>query len=317
MFNFYSKQLNKFFIYLFVNNNFQLENLLLKKLKIMKKIITALAILIASISIEAQLKTPQPSPKATFTQVVGLTDVAVEYSRPSAKGRVVFGGLVPFNELWRTGANANTTVSFSNDVTINGSVLPKGNYALFTTPKADSWEVVFYKNTDNWGTPEKWDETMVALKTSVKTETLAKNVESFTIAVSNLDSNFGHLELLWEKTMVAIKFEVPTKTIAEKSIVDTLKGHAGDYYSAAQYFFQSNLDLNKALDYANKAIGMTEAGKDVPFWYLRVKSTIQAKLGDKKGAIETAKLSLAGATKRDNKDYIKINNDNIAEWSKK
>jgi hypothetical protein len=283
----------------------------------MKKFITAIAIFIATLSIEAQLKTPQPSPKASFTQVVGLTDVAVEYSRPSAKGRVVFGGLVPFNEMWRTGANANTTVSFSDDVTINGSVLPKGNYALFTTPKADSWDVVFYKNTDNWGTPKKWDDASVALKTSVKTETLAKNVESFTIAVTNLDSNFGHLEISWEKTMVAIKFEVPTKAAAEKSIIETLKSHAGDYYSSAQYFFQNNGDLNKALEYANKAIGMTEAGKDIPFWYLRVKSTIQAKLGDKKGAIETAKLSLANATKAENKDYIKINNDNIAEWSKK
>ena len=283
----------------------------------MKKFITAIAIFIATLSIEAQLKTPQPSPKASFTQVVGLTDVAVEYSRPSAKGRVVFGGLVPFNEMWRTGANANTTVSFSDDVTINGSVLAKGNYALFTTPKADSWDIFFYKNTDNWGTPKKWDDALVALKTSVKTETLAKNVESFTIAVTNLDSNFGHLEISWEKTMVAIKFEVPTKAAAEKNIIETLKGHAGDFYSSAQYFFQNNGDLNKALEYANKAIGLTEAGKDIPFWYLRVKSTIQAKLGDKKGAIETAKLSLANATKAENKDYVKINNDNIAEWSKK
>lgn len=116
----------------------------------MKNLITALAIFIATITIDAQVKTPQPSPKATFTQVVGLTDVLVEYSRPSAKGRVIFGGLVPFNELWRTGANANTTISFSDDVVINGAKLPKGNYALFTTPKADSWEIIFYKNTDNW-----------------------------------------------------------------------------------------------------------------------------------------------------------------------
>ncbi len=283
----------------------------------MRKIIVAIVLMIVSITIEAQVKTPQPSPKATFTQVVGLTDVSVEYSRPSAKGRVIFGGLVPFNELWRTGANANTTVSFSNDVTINGSVLPKGNYALYTTPKAESWDIVFYKNTDNWGTPEKWDETLIALKTTIKTEALNRSVESFTISVNNLDNNFGYLELSWEKTLVAIKFEVPTKAATEKSIIETLKGHAGDYYASAQYFFQSNGDLNKALEYVNKAIGMTDVGNDIPFWYQRVKSTIQAKLGDKKGAIETAKLSLAGATKKGNKDYIKINTDNIAEWSKK
>lgn len=283
----------------------------------MKNLITALAIFIATITIDAQVKTPQPSPKATFTQVVGLTDVSVEYSRPSAKGRVIFGGLVPFNELWRTGANANTTVSSSDDVIINGAKLPKGNYALFTTPKADSWEIIFYKNTDNWGTPEKWDDALVALKTTVKTEALNRNVESFTISINNLDNNFGHLELSWEKTMVALKFEVDTKTTTMKSIVDTLKGHAGDYYSSAQYFFQSNGDLNTALDYVNKAIAMADAAKPTPFWYQRLKSTVQAKLGDKKGAIETAKLSLAGATVAKNKDYIKINTDNIAEWSKK
>ncbi|WP_310557466.1 DUF2911 domain-containing protein [Flavobacterium sp.] len=284
----------------------------------MKKVIIALALMIASVTIEAQVKTPQPSPKASFTQVVGLTDVSVEYSRPSAKGRVVFGDLVPFGKLWRTGANGNTTVNFSEDVVINGSTLKKGKYALFTTPKADSWEVVFYSDTDNWGTPEEYSEAKVALKTSVKTEALNRNVESFTISINNLDNNFGHLEMSWEKTLVAVKFEVPTQKTANASIEKALAGpSAGDYFSSAQYFFQSNGDLNKALEYVNKAIAMTKAGADVPFWYLRLKSLVQGKLNDKKGAIDTAKLSLAGAEKAKNADYVKMNNDSIVEWSKK
>jgi Protein of unknown function (DUF2911) len=284
----------------------------------MKKIIVALALMIASITIEAQVKTPQPSPKATFTQVVGLTDVSVEYSRPSAKGRVVFGDLVPFGQLWRTGANANTTVNFSEDVVVNGATLKKGKYAVFTTPKADSWEVVFYSDTDNWGTPEKWEDSKVAAKTSVKTEALNRNVESFTVSINNLDNNFGHLEFSWEKTLVAVKFEVPTQKVAMASIEKTLNGPvAGDYFSSAQYFFQSNGDLNKSLEYVNKAIGMTKAGADIPFWYQRLKSLVQAKLNDKKGAIETAKLSLAGAEKAKNNDYMKMNNDSIKDWSKK
>lgn len=274
--------------------------------------------MIANFVVEAQVKTPQPSPKATFEQVVGLTNVDVVYSRPSAKGRNVFGDLVPYGKLWRTGANANTTVAFSEDVIISGQTLKKGKYALYTTPKADVWEVVFYSDSENWGTPEKFEETKVALKTSATPENLTRKVETFTINIGNLENDSAQLELIWEKTMVAIKFEVPTKKTAIASIEKTLAGPtSGDYFSAGQYYNQSNGDMTKALEYVNKAIGMTAVGKDIPFWYQRQKSLIQAKLNDKKGAIETAKLSLAGATKEDNQDYVKMNNESIAEWSKK
>ena len=190
----------------------------------MRKIIVALTILIASFTAEAQVKTPQPSPKSIVNQVVGLTDVEIEYSRPGMKGRTIFGDLVPFGKLWRTGANANTTISFSEDVVFDGKTLKKGKYALFTTPKADNWEIVFYKTTDNWGTPEEWKEENVALKTTAKPETLTRNVESFTILINNLDNNFAHLEFSWEKTLVAFKFEVPTQKAAIASIEKALAG---------------------------------------------------------------------------------------------
>ncbi|WP_310377618.1 DUF2911 domain-containing protein [Flavobacterium sp.] len=281
----------------------------------MKKIIFVFAMMIANYAIEAQVKTPAPSPKSTVTQVVGLTDVEIVYSRPSSKGRDVFNNLVPYGKLWRTGANANSTVSFSEDVIIDGKKLAKGKYAIFTTPRADTWEVVFYSDTDNWGTPETWDETKVALKTNVKPENLNRNVESFTIGINNIDNNYAHLELSWEKTLVAIKFEVPTQKAAMASIDKALAGPtAGDYFSSAQYYFQSNGDMTKAMTYINKALDMN---KDKPFWYNRLKSLIQAKQGDKTGAIETAKLSLASAEIAKNQDYVKMNKDSIAEWSKK
>ncbi len=284
----------------------------------MRKIIFVLAMIIANYAIEAQVKTPAPSPKATLTQVVGLTTIEVAYSRPSAKGRTVFGDLVPYAKLWRTGANENTTISFSDDVMIDGKTLKKGKYALYTTPKADSWEVIFYTDTDNWGNPENYDDIKVALKTTVKSETLTRNVETFTIGFNNLDNNFAHLELSWEKTIVAIKIEVPTQKTAMASIEKALAGPtAGDYFSAAKYYLDSNNDANKSLEFVNKAVAMTADGKDIPFWYQRLKSLVQAKLGDKKGAIETAKLSLAGATKEKNDDYSKMNTDSIKEWSKK
>ena len=284
----------------------------------MKRIIFVLATMIASYVLHAQVKTPQPSPHSTLTQVVGLTDVTVDYSRPSAKGRVIFGDLVPFGKLWRTGANANTTVSFSEDVIINGTTLKKGKYALYTTPKADMWEVIFYTDSDNWGTPDNWDANKVAVLVNVDPVALNNFVESFTINVNNLTNDSATLDIAWEKTMVSVKFDVPTQKTAMASIDKTLAGAtAGDYFSSAQYFFQSNGDMNKALDYVNKAISMAKAGEDVPFWYLRQKSLIQAKLGDKVGAIATAKLSLAGAEKAKNNDYIKMNNDSIKDWSKK
>ncbi len=280
----------------------------------MNKIIFVFAMMIANFAIEAQVKTPQASPKSTTTQVVGLTNVEIVYSRPSAKGRDVFNNLVPFGKLWRTGANENTTITFSDDVVIDGKTLPKGKYALYTTPRADNWEIVFYTDTNNWGNPETWDETKVALRTNAKPEMLGRNVESLTIGINNLDHNYAHLEISWEKTLVAIKFEVPTQKTAMASIDKALAGPtAGDYYASAQYLFQSNSDIYKALIYSNKAL---EISKDKPFYYYRLKSLIQAKNGDKKGAIETAKISLAGAEAAKNQDYVKMNKDSIAEWSK-
>lgn len=281
----------------------------------MKKILIALAIIIANFSIEAQVKTPQSSPKATIMQTVGLTEVEINYSRPSARGRAVLGNLVPFGKVWRTGANENTTISFSDDVIIDGKTLKKGKYSLYTIPKVESWEIIFYKTTDNWGNPAEWKEENVALRATVKPETLNRSVETFTIGISGLDNNFAFLEIYWENSYAALKFEVPTQKTTMANIEKALAGPtAGDYFSAAQFLHQSNGDNAKALVYVNKALDMS---KEKPFWYNRLKSLIQAKLGDKKGAIETAKLSLAAAEIAKNQDYVKMNKDSIEEWSKK
>ena len=281
----------------------------------MKKILLALTVILSSFGSQAQVLTPQPSPKCTINQMVGLTDVEIEYSRPGTKGRNIFGDLVPFGKVWRTGANANTTISFSEDVIIDGKTLKKGKYALFTLPKVESWEVIFYSKTDNWGNPEEWNEADVALRASVVPEMLNRNIESLTFDINNLDNNFATLNLSWEKTLVSLKFEVPTQKMAMASIDKVLAGpSAGDYFSAAQFYYQSNGDFTKALTYVNKAL---ELKKENPFWYTKLKSLIQAKLGDKKGAIETARMSLAAAKIAKNDDYIKMNEDNILEWSKK
>jgi len=281
----------------------------------MKRLFFTFTALTLSISSFSQVKTPIASPFGKVEQMVGLTQVSVEYSRPSAKGRNIFGSLVPFGKLWRTGANTNTIIYFQTDVTIGGKTLPKGEYAIYTIPKPDSWEIYFYTDTNNWGLPEKWNEEKIALSTSVKPIPLNNNVETFTMGINNLDNNSGHLDISWEKTLISIKFEVPTTKIANQNIEKALAGpDAETFFEAANYYYQSNENIHKALEWIDTAISMRS--KEIPFWYLRLKSLIQAKSGDKKGAIETARKSLDLAEKAGNSDYVKLNKDSIMEWSK-
>jgi len=287
---------------------------IIKKIIQMKKLIVLFAVVLASFTADAQVKTPAASPKATVNQTVGLTDVTITYSRPGIKGRTVFGDLVPFGKPWRTGANASSVITFSDDVMIDGKSLKKGSYAIYITPKAETWDVFFYSETDHWGLPDTWSDEKVSVKTTVKTEQLSKPIESFTLAINNLDNNFATLDISWEKTLVSVKFEVPTQKTAMASIEKALAGpSANDYFAASQYYFQSNDDYKKALTYVDKSL---ELNKEKPFYILRHKSLVQAKLGDKKGAIETAKLSLAAAKVAKNNDYVKMNEDSIVLWNK-
>ncbi|MDP5082489.1 MAG: DUF2911 domain-containing protein, partial [Winogradskyella sp.] len=159
----------------------------------MKKLVLFAFALTLMFSVNAQIETPQPSPFTKIEQKVGLTDVTLEYSRPSMKGRAVFGNLVPYGKLWRTAANKNTIITFSDAVTVDGQTLKAGSYAIFTTPNEKSWEVIFYTDTENWGTPQKWDDAKVAAKTTVETISLPMNVETFTIGFDDLTSSSAHI----------------------------------------------------------------------------------------------------------------------------
>lgn len=265
----------------------------------------------------AQVTTPQPSTSSKMEQTVGLTNLSVSYSRPSVKGRTIFGDLVPFDKIWRTGANKNTIVTFSDDIEINGTQIPAGEYALYTKPMKDSWEIYIYEDSKNWGTPEKWDESKVVAKTKVKSQSTAMPIELFTILVNNTSDNSGEILLLWETTMVSVPFKVPTTKKAMASITKTLAGEdvkAQDYYSAASYYLSSDNDIKMAKEWIDKAIDMTQ---DKPrFWYLRKQALITAKAGDKKAAIQIAKQSMNLAKEAKNLDYVNSNKASIAEWSK-
>ncbi|MEW7291788.1 DUF2911 domain-containing protein [Aquimarina sp. 2304DJ70-9] len=280
----------------------------------MKKIVLFLSAALLSFGIEAQVKTPQPSPSSKIEQVIGLTDVSVEYSRPSMRGRTIFGDLVPFDKLWRTGANKNTQITFSDDVKVGGKELKKGTYAIFTKPGKENWEVIFYSDANNWGTPREWDDAKVAAKVSVKPTEIPVNIETFTIVFSDFKMDSALLNFLWAKTEAAVKIEVPAKETAMASIEKVMAGpSAGDHYQAA-VFYKNIENFDKAKEHIDKAISLR---KEPAFWYHRQQSLIYAKKGDKDGAIKAAKTSLELAEKAGNADYVKLNKDSLAEWGAK
>lgn len=281
----------------------------------MKKITLLLFVVLASFSLEAQITTPAPSPFSKLEQKVGLTDVTVEYSRPSMRGRTIFGDLVPFDKVWRTGANAKTKITFGDDVKIDGQEVKAGTYAIFAKPSASSWEVFFYTDTDGGGTPQDWDNSKVAAKTTAQVYPLPVDIETFTITIDDLKTNSANLGLMWEKVYVAIPIEVGADAAVMSSIDKVMAGpDAGDYYTAAVYFLKEGKDIKKAKEWIDKAITMSEKPK---YWQLRQQSLIYAKAGDKKGAIEVAKKSLAAAEEAGNMDYVKMNKDSLKEWGAK
>ena len=259
----------------------------------------------------AQMQTPAPSPASELHQTVGLTDVVIKYSRPSMKGRTIFGGLVPYDAIWRTGANMSTTVSFSDPVKVGGKSLEAGTYALYTKPGEEQWEVYFYTDSNNGGLPAQWDDSKVAATVTAPVMEMPMPVETFTITVDDLTNNGASLGMLWENTYVGVPFEVPTTEKAMKSIQSVMSGPGpNQYFAAASYYFDEGQDLEQAKTWIDKATEMSPNA----YWMWRVKSLIYAKMGDKKGAIAAAKKSLEVAKEAGNQDYVRMNQDSLKEW---
>ncbi|MEN3322380.1 DUF2911 domain-containing protein [Mariniflexile soesokkakense] len=280
----------------------------------MKKLLLILLAITATFTVNAQIVTPQPSPFSKVEQKVGLTDVTLEYSRPSVRERTIFGDLVPYGKVWRTGANARTKITFSTDVTVDGQTLKAGTYAIFTKPEAEKWEVYFYSDYSGGGVPQEWDDTKVAAKTMAESHQIPFNVETFTIDINAITNNDARIEFIWEKTFVGVTFNVPTDDMVLANINDAMNGTptANDYYAAAIYYLQEGKDIKQAKTWIDKAIAM--AGDKVQFWQLRQQSLIYAKAGDKKGAIAAAKKSLTASEAAGNADYVKMNKDSLKEW---
>lgn len=262
----------------------------------------------------SQVEAPQLSPRTNVEQTVGLTNFELDYSRPSVRDRIIFGELLPYGELWRTGANKNTTLSFDTDIKFGGKEIKAGSYAVFTKINKDSWDIYLYSDTENWGVPEEWKEEKVVSTISVPVEKASSKVETFTISFDDLGTETFNLVFSWSNVKLQIPIELPTKELTEASIIKTMNGPSDrDYYGAASYYLTSGENLEDALDYIKKAVEMR--GEEA-FWYLRKQALIEFELGQKKAAIETAKRSLASAEKAGNKGYVDMNKKSIEEWSK-
>lgn len=263
----------------------------------------------------AQLAHPKASPASEIKQEVGLSSITVHYSRPAVRGRSIFGDLVPYGRIWRVGANESTKITVDTDMEVMGKSLPKGTYALYAFPEAITWEVAFHNNLTHWGDGRKnYRPEEDLFRISVQPNKIANHQENFLITFDSITHNSVQMKLVWANTQVVIPFKVDTHAQMEKEISKKLKESptAQTYYEAARYLQEQNKDPRKAMGYLNKAL---ELGGDT-YYFHRVKSLVEAELGDYRSAITSAKKSLKIAEKLEKDEFVRMNQKNIAAWKK-
>jgi tetratricopeptide (TPR) repeat protein len=248
-----------------------------------------------------QLRTPAPSPTQTIQQDFGVSSMQLIYSRPGMKGRKIFGDLVPFGKVWRTGANAATRIKFNDDVSIGGQALKAGEYALYTIPGENEWIVIINKGSANWGTDYKQEDDLLRVK--VKPGKLNDPVESFTMQFDNVKANSADLKIMWEKTAVAVPIttDIDSKVMAQ---IDNLMNKDNrPYFAAAMYYMEAGKDMNQALGWLNKAAEQNPNA----YWIHHQRANALARLGKKDEARQAANKSIELAKAQKNDDYVKLN----------
>ena len=240
----------------------------------MKITSTVLALLIGSCAF-AQMKFPAVSSHAEVEQKIGLTEFEIEYNRPNVNGRKVFGKLVLNGEVWRTGANENTVIKFDKPIKVNGQDLAAGEYALYSIPNKEEWEVIFYKDTKNWGNPKEWKESNIALKVKApSTKSMNNKTETFEIRFTNVTQKSANLVLAWDNTTVVLDIETNTINEVLKMIGDQLNENssARDFYNSANFYYSNKLDRNQALKWVNTAL---EKDANAPDYYKELKVNLE------------------------------------------
>lgn len=273
----------------------------------MKKLLTTifmtLAVLMVTNSAIAQINTPAASPSCKTEQVVGLTTVSLDYSRPSLKGRIPFVDVESFGSIWRTGANGSTKITFSDDVKLEGNTVPAGTYALYSIPDPTDWTIMLYKDLTLGGNVSKYDRSKEQLRFKVKGYKRSSVVESFTIDIADLKDDGATIALKWGNYYVPFKIGVTFDEQVMKQIDAAIGGTTrGEYYTAAKYYLDNGKDLKKAHEWVKMANAKSER-----YWQMRVQAQIEAKLGMKDAAKASIQKSSALAKSAGNMGYAKAN----------
>ena len=252
-----------------------------------KKSFLLLLSLIIVTSSFAQLKSPNASPRSNISQIIGLVSANLDYSRPSKKGREIFGGLVPYNKIWRTGANNPTTISFSDYVKINNQLISAGEYHLYSVPTESTLDLVIYEKTDAWGSLPTFDKSKVVARISSDFIDLPNTVETFTISFENISNNGSTLNIMWDNKLAIYNIDALTKDKMIKNINNVMNNNpsSNDYSRAAMYYFEEDINIEKAMEWINKAYKDSD---NLRYWHLRYKALIYEKAGKLNKALEYA-----------------------------
>lgn len=277
----------------------------------MKSTLLFLTLLMSSTQVlfSQALKTPTPSPMQTLKQGFALTDISIEYYRPSAKGRTVFGDVVPFGKIWRTGANGATKMTFGENVKIQGKDVPAGTYAIYTIPNKDNWEVLIYKDLKLGGNVNDYKQENELIRFTVPVVNMNDHVETFTVNVANIQASSCAIELTWEKTKISFNVVAEIDQAIMGSIDKAMNVDSKPYYQAASYYYENNKDMAKALEWITKAVDQNPKA----YWVALLKAKIELKSGDKKAATTSAQKVIELAKEAKNDDYIKMAEKLISE----
>jgi hypothetical protein len=269
----------------------------------MKRFVFCALLVVVFTSIRAQsIKTPFPSPPQTIKQDFGVSSIELSYSRPGVKGRKVFGDLVPFGKVWRTGANNATTINFADEVTIGGVKVPAGKYGLLTIPDKDSWTVIITKQVDVTNAADYKVESDVA-RVSIKPMAMKDKIETFTMQFANVKPSSCELQMMWENTAVSLPISTDVESVVMKQIENTMNKDNRPYYQAAVYYLENGKDLNQALAWFDKAIELQPNA----YWAYHQRANALAKLGKKEDAKASAQKSIQLAKEAKNDDYVRLN----------
>ena len=279
----------------------------------MKKIISLLFTFLLFQFSYSQLQSPVASPRAKVSQKVGLVNINLDYSRPSKKGREIFGNIVPFNQIWRTGANQATTISFSDDVKINNQLVMAGEYHIYSVPRENSLDLVVYDKTDAWGSLSQFDESLIKARVRSDFYDLPFSIETFTISFGDISNAGASLNLSWDNKIAIFVIDVLTKDKMIKDIETIMAGNPtkNDYRKAAMYYYEENIYLDKAVKWIDIAFDDSD---ELKYWQLNYKALINEKAGKFKKAKKYATLGYQVALKSNSTDAIntlKIVNDRL------